>query len=400
MAVTFFLAVSFILAGSVYHSGITVIMATLLVITLSVNLQVPLYSIYATADGYGSGFVALTFAAYVLGLVPVLIGLGGISGYMGRKQSLLLGLAAAFLANALMTFDANIYTLIAARILQGIAVGVSLGAGTVYLAELLANPRRAAALAGVVITIGLGGGALLTSAALAYQYSTTPLSYPFMASATLICATFMGKMPADRFYHTSNLLRWPHVSLRTLEYCAAIFFAWSMTGIVISSIPEELARLGDTGSWWSGLLVFLAIGTGAVVQPWSRIAGARRSVVAGSILLLFACPLLVLGLWLQSVPLILLATAWSGATSFGFTYLGGLDAVVHADDGDKARVVSGYYLFAYLGLGVPCIFTGYLAEYFGLLSAVGIFSSVIVLATIAILAYISFSKRSVPGTST
>ena len=54
-------------------------------ITTAVNLQVPLYTEYAEHAGYGKASTALVFAAYVFGLIPVLLLLGGMSDRAGRK---------------------------------------------------------------------------------------------------------------------------------------------------------------------------------------------------------------------------------------------------------------------------------------------------------------------------
>ncbi|MGY4787094.1 hypothetical protein ACVNSY_05465 [Bacillus sp. OHL2] len=45
----------------------------LFMITIAVNLQVPLYTAYAEQAGYGKAATALVFAAYVFGLIPVLL---------------------------------------------------------------------------------------------------------------------------------------------------------------------------------------------------------------------------------------------------------------------------------------------------------------------------------------
>lgn len=55
----------------------TFVLLGLFMITTAVNLQVPLYTLYAEQAGYGKAATALVFAAYVFGLIPVLLFLGG-----------------------------------------------------------------------------------------------------------------------------------------------------------------------------------------------------------------------------------------------------------------------------------------------------------------------------------
>ncbi|WP_148711784.1 MFS transporter [Pseudomonas aeruginosa] len=51
----------------------------LCLITLAVNLQAPLYTAYAELSGYGAAATASAFSGYVLGVLPVLLVLGGLS---------------------------------------------------------------------------------------------------------------------------------------------------------------------------------------------------------------------------------------------------------------------------------------------------------------------------------
>jgi len=359
----------------VRNMQVFIISASLLLITLSVNLQVPLYKTYAQSAGYGNGLIAVTFSAYVLGLLPVLIMLGGISDRIGRKPTMLLGLFSALFANILIILRPEMHTLLIVRVLQGVAVGLTLGAATAYLSEVLGNTSRVASISGAIVTIGLGSGSLLTSTALLYHYSDAPYSYFGVTIATSLCLALMLFMPGRGHSYSRAIVRLPFVSKSSLRFCIAIFLAWSLSGTIIATIPGELERLALTG--WSGLLVFLTIGTGVFFQPWSRRLGPRRSLIAGYVLLILAYAILLAGVQFGSLGLILIASACSGASSFGFIYLGGLAAVVDSSGLEKARAVSGYFLFAYTGLGIPCILIGYLSEKSGLFDALATFGAVI-----------------------
>ncbi len=52
----------------------------LFIATFAVNLQAPLYGAYAATSGVGATAVAVAFAAYVAGLMPTLLLLGGLFG--------------------------------------------------------------------------------------------------------------------------------------------------------------------------------------------------------------------------------------------------------------------------------------------------------------------------------
>src|SRR4051794_25119498 len=249
-----------------------IIAAMLFLVTGAVNLEVPLYRTYAAAAGYGNGLTAVVFAAYVGGLLPVLILFGGISDRVGRKPIVLTGLSAAALATALMILHPAMPTLIVARLLQGVGVGLSVGAGTAYLAELhgdAAGPTRAAASVAITTSFGFGSGALLTTIALALTPTRqlVPPSYPLVLVATLACLVLALGLPA-LVPAGGPLLRLPSFPAGTVPLGLAIAVGWAVTGLVIAIFPAQLAREGL--ATWSGPALFCVNATGALCQPFAR----------------------------------------------------------------------------------------------------------------------------------
>ena len=358
------------------------IAAALFLITGAVNLEVPLYQTYAAAGGFGNGLTALAFAAYVAGLLPVLLFLGGSSDRLGRKPVLLAGLACAALATTAMIVHPSIGVLFIARLLQGIGVGLGVGAGTAYLAERFggaAGPGRAAALVAVTTSLGFGGGALLTTAALALQATRplVPLSYPLHLLAALGCFALALSLPALP-PQGGALLRPPHYPPGTVPIGLSIAIAWSVTGLVIAIVPAQLARFG-LGAW-AGLALFLVNGTGALRQPLARRLTATQALRHGYWLLSVGYLLLLAGAWRGVLPLVLLGAATAGSACYGFTYLGGLAAIAETTASDRARAISGYFLCAYLGFGLPSIAIGFLADRIGIIAALAPFSAVVLAA--------------------
>lgn len=91
------------------------VLFSLFMITTAVNLQVPLYTEYAEQAGYGKASTALVFLAYVFGLIPVLLLLGGMSDRAGRKPILLIALCFSLCATLLMIVHPTIQMLFVAR---------------------------------------------------------------------------------------------------------------------------------------------------------------------------------------------------------------------------------------------------------------------------------------------
>lgn len=354
-----------------------VVAASLFLVTAAVNLEVPLYRTYAEAAGYGNGLTAVVFAAYVAGLLPVLIGFGGISERVGRKPIILLGLLFALLATTLVIIRPTIQTLLITRIFQGVGVGLSMGAGTAYLAELLGTqgPARAASYVALTTSLGFGSGALLTSAALLYENALVPVSYWTILLLTLGCLLLAFGLPKQKVLGGA-LLRLPYFPAGTVAVGVAIALAWAVTGLVITVVPAQLAQ--HQLSLWTGPALFLVNGTGALVQPLARRLSARRSQQVGFVLIPLGYTSLVAGAWLGALGLVLAGSAIAGAACYGFTYLGGLAEVTKAGSAQRARAVSGYFLCAYLGFGLPSILIGFIADRVGATNALLGFGMVIV----------------------
>jgi len=374
--------------GAAMHAtGVGVV---LFVVTSSVYLQVPLYPAYAAAARVGTGHTGLMFGAYVAGLLPVLLGLGGASDRVGRRPVLAAGVVASCLATLLMIVRPEFSTLVAARVLQGVGMGLSVGTGTAYLAEIAGTgaAERAAGYAAAATILGSGGGALFTSAALLLAGPTlTPVSYAAVLAASVGCLALVRAMPPERRAAGDGrartpILRLPAYPAGSVAAGLAIAAAWAVTGLVIVVVPAQLAREGLGG--WSGPAIFLVNAAGAACQPWARRMGARRALRAGLWVLPAGYALLVAGAALGWLPLLLLGAAVVGSACYGFTYLGGLAEAARLGGADRARSVSGFFLCAYLGFSLPPAAVGFLADRIGVLPALTAFGAALVLAHAAL----------------
>lgn len=355
--------------------------AALFLVTAAVNLEMPLYRAYARAAGFGDGAAALVFAAYVGGLVPTLLFFGGLSDRIGRKPVVLLGLGAAALATLLVLVSPTLHALFGARILQGVGVGLSVGAGTAWLAEVTEGPRGAtwaAEAAAVTTSLGFGTGALLTGSLLmALGPTPSPPSFGLILLLTLGCLGGVSALPSPP-RRGGALLRLPSFPKRTFVSDAAIALAWGVTGVIIAVLPSQLAQRGLSG--WAGHALFLVNGTGALIQPLVRRMDARRALGLGFLVLPVGYALLLAGAATGSLGLVLLGASVSGSACYGFTYLGGLAEVSRAGGEQRARAVAGYFLCAYLGFCLPSVVIGLLAERHGLMGPLSVFGGLVLIA--------------------
>lgn len=364
--------------------------AAIFLVTLAVNLEVPLYREYASRAHYGHGRLAVVFACYVAGLLPVLIFLGGVSDRLGRKAVVLTGMTLASSATALVLVSPTMQTVLVARLLQGIAVGLTVGTGTAYLAELSGGDAlRASKLVAVATSLGFGGGALLTTIAVAaspHPLAHPPLvpwSYPLALAATAACAVAVAVACPRLPPLGGALVRLPFVPTGTATAGLAIAVAWAISGLVIAVVPSQLAARGL--GVWSGPCLFLVNCAGALVQPRARAMPSRRAIALG----LWAVPtgylLLVGGAQLGALPVVFLGACLAGISGYGFIYLGGLALVAEAAGSQRARGVAGFFLFAYVGFGLPSVVIGFGADAIGVDAAMWAFGAVVLAMSAALL---------------
>lgn len=377
---------------------VPVIVAGVVLVTGSVNLEVPLYGAYARAAGVGSGVTAIVFAAYVAGLLPVLILFGGISDRFGRKAAILAGLASSLVATTLVAAHPGFAALLPARVLQGAGVALTVSAATAYIAELAgAEPARAARLMAPSTALGFGGGALVTSIAIAIRYSYTPVTYFLMIAACVVVLCAIALWCPSLPPRGGPLVRLPLITSRTVPAGLAIALAWAVSGLVVAVVPAQMTERGL--SIWSGPVLFLVNAAGVLVQPWARRLSPRSAMLLGLAVVPIGYVLLVAGAALRLLPLVLLGACVSGTGCYGFIYLGGLALASEAGGEQRARAVAGYFLFAYLGFGLPSILVGYAADALGTTLALALFGAVLIVAVIALATAIR-RERSVPRTAT
>jgi MFS family permease len=364
---------------------VCVVALTLFLITSAVNLQAPLYTTYARASHLGAGAQTIAFACYVAGLVPTLIFLGGISDRFGRKWPLAIALLLTTVATAVPMNWPRLEALAAARILCGIATGLMAGSGTQFLVELLgcrsAASTRAAVIVAASTSLGFGSGALATGLCLlAAPSQHTPISYGAYIGCAVSGMVLLAMIRESSFSRSSSWLRMPVFVNGTLPYGIAIFIAWSASGMVIGLVPAALSSHGHDA--WTGFATFFVIATGLVAQPMARKLSPTGSLRIGMLLVPCGLTVLIAGVVRQSLPVLLIGAMLVGAASYGFTYCAGLAAnTANANDTNRARATSGYFLFAYSGFSVPVVASGLMADRIGVNWTLWFFDGWIVIAT-------------------
>jgi MFS family permease len=374
----------------VYPSLLVLVLFT---VTFAVNLQAPLYGVYAQESNVGSVAVTIAFAAYVAGLLPTLLFLGGLSDRVGRKGPIIISLALGIAATALLVVSPSWTSLFVARLLLGVGTGLATTSGAAYMTELVGENK--AGTATVLVTsatsLGFGSGALATSFSLSlYGPTLLPVSYIvlFILGTVLIMASAM--MPKTDKTKNLSLFRLPVFPSGTWVYGLAMMLSWATTGMIIAVVPLELKALKL--DQWIGLVIFLGIFVGFLCQPLARKISSFKSLFLGLIFIPVGFFVIILGSVTSSISLILIGSSITSASSYGFLYLSALYEFGSRDPKNRARATAGLFIYAYAGFSIPVVLSGVLADLFGVIVAMKIFMLFITIVTVFI-SMLCFFKR-------
>lgn len=375
--------------------GIWIVALALVLVAASVNLQVPLYAVYAERSGYGVGATSIAFAFYISALIPMLVLAGGLSDRIGRKLPLLGALACAFISTIALILVPRLEMVGIARIAQGFAISLTAGAGTAWAAELdlmasgargdAHSGARAASLVTIMTALGFGAGACWTAIDLMiHGPSLDPFSYH--GFAVLIAIAFLLILAVPETHRGGahfSILRLPAFLPGTTISGLSIALGWSVVGIVIAILPAALAQTGLSA--WVGVALLLINGGGGLTQIVTRHWSPTAQLRSGLIIVPTGLALIIAGVLGNQIILIIAGAILAGMGTHGTLYQGGLILATAKAGVQRARAASAFFIYAYLGLGLPAIPIGILNDLLGRDMALVIFGGFTLLASGALL---------------
>ncbi len=340
------------------------------------TLPTPLYPLYQEKFGFSELTVTVVYAVYAFGVIGVLLLAGNASDTIGRRPTLRWGLAfAAASAVCFLCADA-LGWLYAGRLLSGLSAGLFTGAATAYVMELAppGGTARATLVATAANMGGLGCGPLL--AGLLAEYAPDPLLLPFAVHLALVAVAalvlqWLPETVAERRPLTAVRPRKPALpaKVRAVFVPAAVasFAGFALFGVFTSVSPAFLARyLHVDNHAVSGIVVALAFFASTGGQVAAGRVGPSRSLPLGCAVLFAGLVLLAVALATDLLVFIVLA-ALVGGTGQGLAFRAALSAVAAASPPDqRAAVISSLFVVAYVGISIPVIGVGLLADPLGL----------------------------------
>ncbi len=343
---------------------------------LGATLPTPLYLLYQSEYHFSALTITVIFALYAVGVLLSLLFAGHLSDHYGRRPVLAVALGLGFGSTLLFAFAQNVPMLLAGRMLSGLGAGLLTGAATAMLAELqpAGNQQGAARVATAANMGGLGLGPLV--AGLLAQFAPAPTRLVFGIYLALVVAALLAiaTLPetvqrADHVLDLRPRLGVPPIARSVFVPAAVtVFCVFTLLGLFSALTPSFLrSTLHAPSLALAGFVVFLLFGAATASQLALHTVTSQAARLTGLVLLLLALALIELGLVVPTLPLFLAGTV-AGGVGTGLAFMGSLAALNQvAPPGRRAELVSSFYVAAYLGITVPVVGVGLLAQMANLL---------------------------------
>lgn len=348
------------------------------------------YPLYAQQYGVSEFVTTALFALYPVTLVASLILWGSLSDTLGRRRVLLIGVSIVAVGTVPFVFMDHLVALFAGRGLQGVGVGIAMGAASAALVEH--SPRRGTTFASSINTAATASGtaiSLLSGGALV-EYAPAPTRLPFVTLLTatigllcLLCFLADARVSQAKSWRPTPL-HLPTANRGSFWLGVVSISVAFVMGAVILAVGAQIA--GDLVGADNALLAALPLASWAVAilpaSMWAQRREPHRASLVGGVLAVFGLAAMMLAAGYGSLAVFVLATIISGA-SYGLMFYGGIGLVNEAALRDaRAATLSTMYLVAYFAQGATAVVIGWAASVWGLATAMA--AGLPVIATLSV----------------
>lgn len=383
-------------------AGFWLVAVSLFLLMFAASAPSPLYVVYQRMWDFTPATLTAVFAIYVIALLVMLLTIGSLSDYVGRRPVLIASLAAEAASMVLFIVADGTGWLYAARILQGIATGAATGAISASLIDLEPRPGSGSLVNSIVPTAGLAIGAFGTGLLVELAAAPTRLVYVLLLVAFVVVtiATWFLPEPVTRRPGVLRSLR-PELGIPPagrkvfLVVLPSFVVPWALAGLYLSlgrSLVVDILHVDNPIV--GGLVIALMLATGSLSSLLLRNRDAGKLMTAGALSLGGGAALLLAALSIGSLALFLIGTVVAGS-GFGMTFLGSFRTITAlAEGGGRAAVIATMYVASYTTFSVPAILAGFAATGFGLYpTALGYCGLLFALAMTALLTRRRYRSR-------
>lgn len=324
----------------------------------------PLYPLYRTLYHLSPVAVTLIFASYVFALLLSLLTLGRLSDFTGRRVMMLAALLCNALALVMFMLADSAYTLVAARMIQGLATGIALP--TFGAAILDGDKTRGPLLNSVTAFLGLLAGSLTGALLIAFAPFPTVTIYALLFTLMLLALALLPLMP-ETVARTSGALRAlkPQIAIppravgALLRLAPVNVAAWALGGFYLSLMPTLAMfvtglRTPFVGGAVVATLMLSATASVFIFRRWQP----QRALFLGTLALMVGIGVTLLGINLPHTALLFLGTAIAGQ-GFGsiFSTIVGM-VMPLAESHERAGLFAAFLVKSYLAFALPALLAG------------------------------------------
>jgi hypothetical protein len=351
----------------------------------------PLYALYREAWGFSPLVLTVVFASYAFALLAGLLVFGALSDFRGRRPVILLALLLELGAMLLFWHAHSVSSLLAARLLQGLATGIATSAVSAALIDI--DQVKGALVNSAAPLVGMGIGAL--GASLLVQFLPAPTRAVFdvllaVLAAQLLLTLFLPESVTVRAGALQSL--WPRLGIppqarATMWQILPISSAqWALGGFYLSLGPM-VARLvtGLNAPLMGGVAIAALVLPSALAILVVRKRSPRAVLVGGALWLAVGLAISLASIAWLSPSLYILGTVIAGA-GFGASFNGALRSLVSlAAPAERGELMAAFFTFSYLAFSLPAIGAGVAVGYFGLHPTALGFGAILLLLVLAAL---------------
>jgi MFS family permease len=371
-------------------AGFWIIAALLLVSLASSAVPSPIYPVYAAEWHLTPLMLTAVFAIYVAGLLASLLVAGRLSDHVGRKPVLVAGGIGLAVSLGLFAVADGLGALILDRVLQGVSVGLLIGALGAALIDnsLERHPTLAGVLNGAVPPIALATGALSSGALVEWGPAPEQFVYLLFGGLLVLMLVALVVVPEQVTRRPGALsslrptIAVPRSSRRLFRGVAGSLVAsWALGGLFLSLVPSALgAVFGIDNHFAAGALIAVVTGVGAATGIAIQRLDARVGVLIGLVALVLG-PIVTVGfVFAHSLPGLVVGSAIAGV-GFGAGFQAPLRMLLAtAAPTHRAGLLSTIYVVSYLAFGVPAVIGGLLEPTVGLVPVIAGYGAFIVVA--------------------
>src|SRR6204780_2532375 len=278
-------------AGSRRHVAFWVAGATLTLFLCGASAPSPLYAIYEARFGFSAMVLTAIFAVYAVAVLVTVLPAGQLSDQVGRRPVILLGLALQMVATVVFLVANDVALLFVGRILQGISVGVVIGALSALLVDLQDRGSALGPLvASVASPLGLAAGALLSGELV--EHAASPLRTVYWVLLALFALAVVAvlalvpetskRRPGQRLALGFEVRITRRARNAFLALTPGLIAAWALAGLYLSLGPSLTTSLLHLASVVVGALVPATLFAAAAVASVVTRGWTSRRAFAGS----------------------------------------------------------------------------------------------------------------------